>query len=58
MLSCTHGLWATWKEVLATVKKQRADPACSYVPVLPKGIGERVGDDVLGKLEAAQSAVA
>jgi len=54
---CTHGLWATWKEVLAIVKKQREDPTYTFVPVLPKGAGDLAGDDVL-ELEAALPATA
>jgi len=54
---CTHGLWATWKHILAVVKKQREDPTYTFVPVIPKGSGDRVGDDVL-ELEAALPALA
>lgn len=30
-----RGLWATWKEVGAILKKQRVDPAYAFVPPLP-----------------------
>jgi fatty acid desaturase len=51
----THGLWATWKQILPILRKQRKDPTYTYVPVLPNGDGERVGDAIL-HLEAAQPA--
>ncbi|MDX2226277.1 MAG: fatty acid desaturase [Verrucomicrobiae bacterium] len=31
----THGLWATWKEVLAIVELQKKDPSYYHVPPLP-----------------------
>jgi fatty acid desaturase len=52
-----HGLWATWKEILAIHKKQIADPAYCYVPPLPKSpaAGEHADDAVLER-EAALAA--
>jgi fatty acid desaturase len=47
-----HGLWATWMELLPILKRQREDAAYVYIPKLPQGSGERVGDAVL-ELEAA-----
>jgi fatty acid desaturase len=50
-----HGLWATWKELLAVVKRQKEDPSYVFIPQLPQNSGERVGDNVL-ETEAALSA--
>ena len=50
-----HGLWATWKEILPIMKRQRTDKNFVYVPRLPGNNGERVGDNVLEN-EAAQRA--
>jgi fatty acid desaturase len=47
-----HGLWATWMEILPILKRQREDPTYAFIPKLPQGSGERVGDDIL-ELEAA-----
>ena len=52
----THGLWATWKEMLQVVKKQKEDPTYSFMPKLPEsGAGERATDTTL-ELEAAGKA--
>ena len=42
-----HGLWATWKELLPIMHKQRQDPSYVYVPPLPGSEGERVGDETI-----------
>ena len=47
-----HGLWPTWKHLLEVSRRQKEDPNYVFVPELPSGSGERVGDDVL-ELEAA-----
>jgi len=49
-----HGLWATWKELIPIMKRQRVDKGYVFVPVLPGCEGERV-DDGLIEAEAAQS---
>jgi fatty acid desaturase len=51
-----HGLWATWKEILPIMKRQRLDPKYVFVPGLPVNDGESVDDRVI-ELEAAQTAV-
>jgi fatty acid desaturase len=43
----THGLRATWKELLPIMRQQRDDPAYFYVPVLPQNEGDQVSDDVV-----------
>jgi fatty acid desaturase len=48
-----HGLWATWRELLPIMRRQREDPAYVYVPPLPRNVGERVGDETIFH-EAAQ----
>lgn len=48
----THGLWATWKEIIPILRRQRKEPGYSYVPVLPGYRGERVTDGLI-QLEAA-----
>jgi fatty acid desaturase len=47
-----HGLWATWMEILPVLKRQNEDPSYVFIPTLPQGSGERVGDTVL-ELEAS-----
>ena len=42
-----HGLWATWKELLPIMRRQRADPSYIYVPPLPANEGERVTDEMV-----------
>ena len=42
--SCTHGLFATWKEIIEILKKQKADPCYLHLPQLPQSRGLRVGD--------------
>ena len=54
--SAPHGLWATWKEMLPIMKKQREDKNYVFVPRLPGNNGERVDDRVIEN-EAAQKAV-
>jgi len=49
-----HGLWATWKEIIPILKRQRRDPHYSFRPTLPRGDGENVGDGIL-QVEAALS---
>jgi len=51
----THGLLATWKEIFPIIKRQREDPNYFFIPKIPQGPGERVGDNVL-EFEAAASA--
>jgi len=48
-----HGLWATWKELLPIIKKQREAKSYVFVPRLPANTGERVTDRVI-QSEAAQ----
>ncbi len=48
-----HGLWATWKELLPIMKRQRQDKNYVFVPRLPGSDGERVTDNVI-ETEAAQ----
>jgi fatty acid desaturase len=31
-----HGLWATWREIIPVLKKQRENPDYVFVPELPK----------------------
>ncbi len=40
----THGLWATWKEILPLQQRQREDPTWYYIPPLPQSEGEHVSD--------------
>ena len=47
-----NGLWATWAELLPILKRQKEDPSYVFIPKLPQGTGEQVGDGVL-ELEAA-----
>jgi fatty acid desaturase len=35
---CHRGLWPAWKEIIATLKKQRQDPAYQCVPELPSPV--------------------
>jgi fatty acid desaturase len=39
----THGLWATWKEILPIMKRQRVDQGYVFIPRLP---GRPVGGDM------------
>jgi len=48
-----HGLWATWKEIIAVLKKQREDATYVFVPKLPRNQGERTSDSQLW-IEAAR----
>jgi fatty acid desaturase len=50
-----HGLWATWREILPILQRQKEDPAYVFIPKLPSGSGEQVGDAVL-EMEAAATA--
>ena len=54
----THGLWATWKELIPIVQRQKADPTWSYRPVLPTAgsPGELVSDEALQREAAAGTA--
>ena len=52
----THGLWATWKELLQVVKKQKEDPNYVFVPQLPKNEGERADAGILEAEAAGQAA--
>jgi fatty acid desaturase len=51
-----HGLYATWKELLEVVRRQREDPTYVFVPKLPQNNAnapaERASDEVL-ELEAS-----
>jgi len=48
-----HGLWATWREILPIMKRQRIDKNYVFVPRLPGSEGEHVDDSVI-QTEAAQ----
>jgi fatty acid desaturase len=50
----THGLWATWKDIQAILKRQRSEPGYVFVPPLPQNEGDRATDATL-LTEAAQS---
>ncbi len=50
----THGLWATWKDIQAILKRQRAEPGYVFVPPLPQNEGDRATDATL-LTEAAQA---
>lgn len=50
-----HGLWATWRELLPIIRRQRVDPTYVYVPPLPKNEGDRADDRTLLS-EASQQA--
>jgi fatty acid desaturase len=49
----THGLWATWKEILPIMKRQREDRSYVFVPRLPGNDGLFVDDSVI-RIEAGQ----
>ena len=49
-----HGLWATWKEIVPILKKQKEDPSYVFIPKLPQGQGDRVNDEILEREAAAQ----
>ncbi len=51
--TATHGLWATWKEILPILKRQREDGNYVFVPRLPVNEGVRVDDSVI-RFEAGQ----
>lgn len=51
----TRGLWATWKELLPIVERQRKDPDYVFIPDLPRNTGD-VADDKVLEAEAAQMA--
>jgi fatty acid desaturase len=53
-----HGLWATWKEILTTLHRQKKDPSYVFIPKLPQGSGEEVGDTVLESEAAARAMLA
>lgn len=50
----THGLWATWRELLPIMRRQREDQTYIYVPELPNSEGDHVGDEMILS-EAAQA---
>jgi len=52
----THGLWATWKELLQVVKKQKEDPNYCFIPKLPNNEGERTDVATLEQEAAGQPA--
>lgn len=51
----SHGLWATWKEMIPILKRQRVEPGYCCTPRIPSGTagGVFVQDDIL-QSEAAQ----
>jgi fatty acid desaturase len=53
--SAPHGLWATWRELIPILKKQRVEPGYFFTPTLPSGnpIGIFVSDDLV-RAQAAQ----
>lgn len=42
-----HGLWATWRELIPIMRRQRADPTYTYRPPLPANDGDRADDRTL-----------
>ena len=42
-----HGLWATWKELLPIIKKQKENPSYVYVPPIPRVPAEPAAEPVL-----------
>ncbi|MEO6845868.1 MAG: fatty acid desaturase [Chthoniobacterales bacterium] len=51
----THGLWATWKQMIPIIELQRKDPTYSFVPKLPGTNGDHVSDETI-EMDAAQMA--
>lgn len=49
-----HGLLATWRQIAVILRRQKLEPLYAFVPVLPGGAGDRVGDTALER-EAAGS---
>ena len=49
-----HGLWATWRELLPIMRRQREDPTYFYLPPLPKNEGDHASADTVLR-EAAES---
>jgi fatty acid desaturase len=49
-----HGLWATWKEMLPVMRRQRVDPTYVYVPPLPVNEGDRASDETVLREAAEQ----
>lgn len=43
----THGLWATWREVQAILRRQRAEPGWFHQPPLPNNTGDHASDATL-----------
>ena len=41
----THGIWATWKEIIPVLKRQRIDQSYVFVPRLPRHEGDLVSSD-------------
>ena len=48
----SHGLRATWKQMLEIHRRQQTDPNYAFVPNLPQSTGTRAGDNILER-EAA-----
>ncbi|MEO6054161.1 MAG: fatty acid desaturase [Chthoniobacterales bacterium] len=53
--SAPHGLWATWKQIIPVLEKQKKDPNYSYIPELPQSNGKFVSES-LGITAATQPA--
>ncbi len=49
-----HGLWATWREILAILKRQRKDPNYVFIPLLPSNDGVRIDHETIRR-EAANT---
>ena len=48
-----HGLWATWREMLPILRRQRSEPTYFHTPPVPQNEGSRVDDELILS-EAAQ----
>ena len=53
-----HGLWRTWKQILAIHRHQQADPNYTFIPTLPQSTGMRTEDAVLEREAALANAAA
>jgi fatty acid desaturase len=49
-----HGLWATWRELLPLMRRQREEPGYFSVPRVPQNAGDHADDATLLR-EAAQA---
>lgn len=49
-----HGLWATWRELLPLMRRQREEPGYFFVPQVPQNAGDHADDATLLR-EAAQA---